>query len=102
MLLFIQVNGEFPFHKAGNFDGAQKKTQILAQGFWPSTFRLNPTTLGKPIGPVTRENSWEACLGPPVEQRVRGEKELFVLQSVFFSSFKNKKFFFYDETKRVI
>ena len=74
-LLFIQVNDEFPFHKAGYFNGAQKIHQILAQGFWPNTFRLDRTTLGQPVGPVTWENSWEDCLGWPMEQPKCGEKD---------------------------
>ena len=74
-LLFIQVNDEFPFHKAGYFNGAQKIHQILAQGFWPNIFRLDRTTLGQLVGPVTWENSWEDCLGWPMEQPKCGEKD---------------------------
>ena len=70
----FQVNDKFLFHRAGNFNEGPNIHQILAQRIWPDTFRLDPTTLRKPIGPVTREKSWEACLGPPVEQRVRGER----------------------------
>ena len=75
MLLFIQVNGEFPYHQVGNLNEGRTIHQILAQELWPNTFRLDRTTLGKPVGRVTRQNSCEACLGRPMEQPEPGEKE---------------------------
>ncbi|KAL6658804.1 hypothetical protein ACP70R_002844 [Stipagrostis hirtigluma subsp. patula] len=56
-----EVNDEFPSFQAGNFKER-----------WPNTFRLDCTALGQPIGPVTRQNSWEAYLGRPMEQTVPG------------------------------
>ena len=73
LFLFIQVNDKFLFHQAGNFNEGPNIHQILAQDLWPNTFRLDRTTFGKPIGTVTREKSWKACLGRPMEQPVPGE-----------------------------